>query len=178
MRKLSYLILSLCVACSSVKIKGVTKSEGFAISKYKTFSFYEVGSGGDAIGPNYQGNLKLLKEAIVKQLGTKGVTLTADNPDLLVNIGVVVAEQVQTRETNFSNPADRTAYMGTRNYKWEAQEVEVGRYRQGTVTVDLVDRVQNKLVWQGSADSVVPEKEKNVPGLIEEGMTKLFEKIE
>lgn len=177
MKKLIVLIFSCCVACSSVKLKDVTKAEDFVISKYKTFSFYEVISEGDAIGPNYDANLKLLKEAIVKEMSVKGVTMVADNPELFVNIGIVLAEKVQTRETNFATPGDRTAYMGQRNYQWQSQEVEVGRYREGSVIVHLVDKASNKLVWHGTAESVVPEKQKNVPAVIEEAMNKLFEKM-
>jgi len=176
--KNSYLFfLSIILACSSVNLKGVHKSDGFAISNYKTFNFFEVDVSGDAIGPNHETNLKLIKEAITKQMASKGVTPTTDNPQLLVNIGIVVSEKVQTRETSFTNPADRTAYMGQRNYTWESQEVEVGTYREGTVTLDLVDRATNKLVWQGSVESILPNKEQNIPPLIEEGMQKLFTKI-
>lgn len=171
------MVILLTAACSSINIKGVDKDPAFAISNYKTFSFYEVHSGGDAIGPKYQDNLKLLQGAIGEQLTSRGLTMSADNPDMLVNIGIVVNEKIQTRETSFANPGDRTAYMGQRNYSWKAQEVEVGRYREGTVTVHLVDRAQNKLMWQGSADTIVPEKEKNVPATIKEGMTKLFESL-
>jgi Domain of unknown function (DUF4136) len=178
MKKTLFFIILIVSACSSVKILGVEKADDFSIAKYKTFSFYEVNSGGDAIGPNSQANLKLLKEAIVKEMSAKGITMSADNPDLLVNIGIVVSEKVQTVETNFSNPADRTAYMGTRNYHWEAGEKAVGTYREGTVTVHLVDRVANNLVWQGSADSVLPEKQKNIPALIEEAMKNLFAKLQ
>lgn len=177
MKKIVSILLVVAVACSSAKIKGVEKADDFFISSYKTFSFYEVNSGGDALGPNYQDNLKLLKEAITKEMNAKGVTLSGDNPDLFVNIGVVVSEEVQTRETSFTNPGDRTAYMGQRNYSWTSSEVEVGRYREGTVTVHLVDRAANKLVWKGSAESVLPEKQKNVPVLIEDSMKLLFEKI-
>jgi len=177
MKKIIGFFLFLTVACSSVKIKGVEKTDDFLLTSYKTFSFYEVSSGGDALGPNYQENLKLLKEAIAKEMNARGVMLSGDNPDLLVNIGVVVSEEIQTRETSFTNPADRTAYMGQRNYSWKSSEVEVGRYREGTVTVHLVDRAANKLVWKGSAESVVPEKQKNVPALIEDGMKRLFEKL-
>lgn len=177
MKKLSVLIILIALGCSSVNIKGVDKAASFSISKYKTFSFYEVNTGGDAIGPNHQENLKLIKEAIVKEMGVKGLTLTGDNPDLLVNIGIVVTSEVQTRETSFANPADRQVYMGQRSYSWQSQEVEVGTYRQGTVTVHLVDRAANELVWMGSADSVLPEKQKNIPALITEGMQKLFEKV-
>jgi hypothetical protein len=177
MKKLIIIIFSLCVACSSVNIKGITKADNFSIANYKTFSFFEVMSDGDAIGPNYNSNLKLLKEAIKKEMAAKGVTEVSSNPDLHVNIGIVVAEKVQTRETNLSSPGDRTAYMSQRTYQWESQEVEVGRYREGTVIVHLVDQSKSQLVWQGAADSVVPEKEKNVPAVIEEAMQKLFAKL-
>ncbi len=178
MKKTLFFIIIFITACSSVKIIGVNKTDDFSISRYKAFSFYEVSTSGDAIGPNFQDNLKLIKEAIVKEMSAKGITMVADNPDLLVNIGIVVSEKVQTVETNFSNPLDRTAYMGTRNYHWEAGEKAVGTYREGTVTVHLVDRAASKLVWQGSADSVLPEKQKGVPALIEEAMKNLFAKVQ
>lgn len=171
------LAILLLWACSSVRIQGVDKDDNFALAKYKTFSFYEVSTGGDALGPNQQENLKVIKEAIVRELNARGLSQTGDNPDLLVNIGVVVTEETQTRETSFANPADRTAYVGQRNYSWKSQEVEVGTYREGTVTVHLVDRSVNKLVWKGSAESVLPNKEKNVPPLIDEGMKALFAKV-
>lgn len=177
MKKLMVFIFMLAIGCSSVNIKDVTKADKFSISNYQTFSFFEVVSDGDAIGPNYNSNLKLLKESIANELSAKGLTMVADNPDLLVNIGIVIVEKVQTRETNFATPGDRTAYMGQRTYQWQAQEVEVGRYREGSVIVHLVDRDKNNLVWQGTAESVVPDKQKNVPAVIEEAMKKLFEKI-
>jgi hypothetical protein len=177
MKKLLFSICILSFACSSVRIKDVQQADGFKISKYKTFNFFEVDAGGDALGPNYSSNLELLKKTITRHLEAKGVAHQTDSPDLLVNIGIQVTEEVQTRETNFANPGDRMAYMGQRNYSWQTQTVEVGKYRQGTVSVHLVDHATNKLVWIGSADSVVPNKEKNVPALIEEGMEKLFAKL-
>jgi hypothetical protein len=172
-----FLIL-LTAACSSVKIKGVQKADGFSIANYKTFSFYEVSTEGDAIGPNSQANLKLIKEAIAKEMEQRGVSMVADHPDLHVNIGIVVMHQVQTVETSFTNPSDRTHYMGTRNYSWQSTEKVVGTYRDGSVIVHLVDQATNKLVWQGVAQSVLPEKEKNVPALIQEAIKSLFAKVQ
>jgi len=177
MKRLTLFLLTLSFSCSSIKIQNINTSDAFSLSSYKTFTFYAVEQTGDAYGPNYLSNLHLLKESIAKQMNARGLSLSADNPDLLVNIGIVVTEEIQTRETNFANPGDRTAYMGQRNYSWSAKEVEVGRYREGTVTLHLVERLSNSLVWEGSAESVVPEKEKNVGALIEEAMEKLFEKI-
>lgn len=177
MKKISFFVFLVITGCSSVNIVGVDKAPDFTIANYKTFNFFEVNMGGDALGPDTDSKLKLLKEAISKQLVAKGLRQTTENPDLLINIGVLVDEKTQTRQTDFSNPADRTAYMNQRNYSWHSQEVEVGKYRQGTVTVHLVNRTANKLVWKGSADSVLPSKEKNIPALIDEGMAKLFKEV-
>lgn len=177
MKKLIFLITVLSFGCSGVTIKNVQKADAFALSKYKTFGFFDVDASGDALGANYSTNLELLKKAIIKQFEAKGLSFAGDNPDIKVNIGIVVSSEVQTRETSFTNPADRMAYMGQRNYSWHTSEVVVGTYKQGSVTLDLVERESGKLVWQGTATSVVPEKEKNVPALIEEGMAMLFEKL-
>jgi hypothetical protein len=178
MKKTILFLMLITTACSSVKIKGVQKADDFSITNYKTFSFYEVSTEGDAIGPNSQANLKLLKEAITKELDQKGVKMVADNPDLHVNIGIVVMQQVQTVETSITNPSDRTYYMGNRNYSWQSTEKAVGTYRDGSVIVHLVDQATNKLVWQGVAESVLPEKEKNVPALIQEAIKSLFAKVQ
>ena len=176
MKKLVILICVLAFGCSGITIKNVQQAENFALSKYKTFGFFNVDASGDALGPDYNTNLDLLKKAITKQFAAKGLT-PSDNPDLKVNIGIVVSKEVQTRETSFSNPGDRTAYMGQRNYSWQSQEVVVRTYKQGTVTLDMVDQPTGKLVWQGTATGVVPDKQKNVPTMIEQGMTELFMKL-
>lgn len=178
MKKLIIVVVSILLGCGSgIHIKGVNAAKDFSLTKYKTFNFVNVDVKGDALGPNYQSNLELLKNAIVKQMDLKGLKLDTNDPGLMVNIGVVVSEEIQTRETSFSNPGDRMGYMGQRNYSWQAGEVEVGRYREGTVTLDLVDKASSKLVWQGSAESVLPNKETNVPTLIDTGMEQLFAKI-
>jgi hypothetical protein len=176
MKRLFIFITVFSFACSSVRIKDVQQADGFKLSDYQTFNFFQVDASGDGISPNHAGNLELLKKSITKQLTSKGLS-ASDNPDLMINIGVVVSKEVQTRETSFKNPGDRMAYMGQRNYSWSSTEVVVGEYRQGTVTVHLVDRTTGKMVWQGTADSVLPEKQKNVPALIEDGMTQLFVKL-
>lgn len=180
MKKIIWMLIVLSCACSSVSIKNVKKDDSFSIAKYKTFNFYDVQSSGDAIGENYKANLDLLKGAITKQMQLKGLSLNTSEPALLVNIGIVVWEKIQTRQTSISDPGARSnvSYMGYRSYSWQSETEEISRYREGTVTLDFVDRPSNKLVWQGSAESIIPSKEKNVPSLIEEGMQKLFMKVQ
>lgn len=179
MKRLLWILATISCACSSVSITNVNKADGFSISNYKTFNFYDVQATGDGLSENYKANLDLLKEAITKQMKLKGLSTNTSEPDLLINIGTVISQKVQTRETSISDPGARNSvtYMGYRDYSWKSETVEVSRYREGTVTLDFVERASKKLVWQGSAESIVPEKEKNVPSLIEDGMQRLFMKV-
>jgi hypothetical protein len=171
---LYFLLLSFLCGCSGISITGIEKTADFQLSKYKTFDFYNVDVSGDAVSPNSKQNLEFLKTAISKQLQAKGLTMNTTDPDLLVNIGVVVLEKVQTRETRLG---EYPTYMGTRNYTWERQDIEVGRYREGTVTVHLVEADAKKMVWKGAAEGVVPENPDKVPAMIDQGMEQLFAKV-
>jgi hypothetical protein len=86
----------------------------------------------------------------------------------------VVEEKVQTRETTIR---DAPMYMGQRNYSWQSQEVPVGTYEEGTVTVDLVDRKKNERVWEGVASSVIVKKDEASQKNIADGAEKLFAKV-
>jgi len=170
----SLLFLTLA-ACSGVKVLNTEANDGFALSNYKTFDFYKLEARGDTVTANFETNAELLKQAITKQLQTKGLQQAISNPALLVNIGVVVEEKIQTRETNLR---DAPVYMGTRNYSWKSEEIEVGRYKEGTVTVHLVDPSTKKLMWKGVVEGVLPSKNSNLPPMIDAAMSALFSKIQ
>lgn len=167
----------LIMGCSSVRIKGIDRAADFSLSQYKTFSFFDIGASGDALGPKAQENAKLIMQAVSRQLNSRGLLYQEKGGELLVNIGVSVNEEVQTRETSFANPGDRMGYVGQRSYKWESTEVAVGTYRNGSVAIELVDAKANTLKWRGVAESVLPDKEKNIPALIEEAMAELIGKV-
>lgn len=175
MKTFSYmLMLTAMFGCSGISIIGVDKSDNFTISNYKTFDFFKIDASGDALSDHSKQNLELIKAAITKELQARGVMQSSTDPDLLVNIGVVVLEKVQTRETRLG---EYPTYMGTRNYSWERQDIEVGRYREGTVSVHLVEPETKKMVWKGAAEGVLPTKQANVPKMIDQGMTQLFAKL-
>lgn len=174
MRVLFIMVLFFLGACSPVRILNVYKAEGFALSNYKTFDFFKVDATGE-LSPSYMDRVDMIKAEIARHLVQRGLQQTSSNPDLLLNIGIVVEEKEQTRETTIM---DAPRYIGQRNYHWESEEIVVNRYKQGTVTVDFVDRRSNKLVCQGIASAVVVEKDKAVKKNIVEGVQKLFEEME
>jgi len=168
-------IFMLFLSCSPVKIVNVDKQDEFKLSNYETFNFYNVNVNGDTLDKPYQENIKILTKEITKALEKKGLRWTQDEPDLLINIGIVTEEKIQTRTTNFPNDAPK--YAGQRNYSWKSQEVEVGKYKSGTVTVHLVDRILNKMMWRGVAEGVISNNQARLKKDIGKGVEKLFSKL-
>lgn len=171
-RFIVFIYLIMLAGCSSSKVLKTEKSEGVDFSSYKTFDFYKVEARGDTNSQKYNESIEKLEDAIAIKMQKFGYLLSKTNPDILINVGVVVMEKIQTRQTDLRTDAPR--YIGQRRYSWKSQEVETGRYRQGTVTVEVVDRKQNKLVWQGVIEDIIPQKDAKLERTIKKGVEKLF----
>lgn len=170
---ITLLILAALVSCSSSsKISKAEIAPGVNLSGYKTFDFYSLDASGDTVTEKFEQRTKMLKTAIASELQQKGYRQVSQNPDLLVNIGVTAKEEIQTRQTDFRTDAPR--YMGQRRYTWKSQEVETGRYRTGTIDIHLVDARQNIMVWRKVAESIIPDRDKQLTEKIGSGIKKIF----
>ena len=141
-------------------------------AQYQTFNFLEYDVQILVDVERRPENVDHLKAAIARELEAKGLS-QSDNPDLYVNIGVVVKEEVQTRETDIRE----MQYLGQRNYHWEVQEIPIGTYNEGTVNIDLVDAAKNERVWEGSASAVILKNNTKMQKSIDKGMKKAFKKF-
>ena len=93
-----------------------------------------------------------------------------------VNLTSIVDEKIQTRQTDFrTDGAPR--YMGQRRFSWKSEDVEVGRYKQGTLLLDLVDTKSNMIVWRSGVEGVLPKKEKQLKTEIVAEIDKLIDSI-
>lgn len=135
------------------------------IAAYGTFGFFEP------LATNKAGYSTLLstrlKDASRRELETRGYTYAAVNPDLLVNFNVNVQEKTEIR----SSPSMSAGYgyYGYRSGMYGAwsgypYDVETTNYKQGTLTVDVVDAGRKALVWQGVAEGRVSKKAMENPG--------------
>jgi hypothetical protein len=169
------LFVLLVISCSPATVTSMPEA-GFGLSRYQTFSFLEVDASGDGLGQEYQTQVSYLQEEIARQLELRGLK-QADLSDagLLINLGIVVDEEVQIRKTDIIT--DPPQYIGQRRYTWQSREVEVGRYNVGTVSVHLVDRERNELVWQGTAERIISDKPRKLREQIAKGMQKLVAAI-
>ncbi|WP_317175579.1 DUF4136 domain-containing protein [Pontibacter beigongshangensis] len=146
----------------------------FRLSDYQTFNFYEMEASGNALRA-YGQQMDFIRTEMIRELERRGLRQADENPDLRINLGVVIEEEVQTRETNILT--DPPTYIGQRRYSWKSQEVEVGRYNEGTLSVDLVHNRRNELVWQGVAEAVVPKDPSKLRERITAGVEKLVKRI-
>ncbi|MCP2044669.1 DUF4136 domain-containing protein [Pontibacter sp. HSC-36F09] len=171
------LLISLLSACSPATSIQSEPAPGFTLATYRQFAFMEVDSDVENMGPDYEGHVHFLKQELARQLEQRGLKQapSVDEADLLINLGIVVDRKVQTRETNIITDPPR--YIGQRRYTWKSEEVEVGRYSVGTVSVHLVDPVQNELMWQGTAERIISDKPEKLREQIEKGIEQLVEEM-
>lgn len=160
-------------ACSPVRITNSYSAKNVDFGQYRTFDFTEeTESGASALASE---ETHLVRAEVTRQLEKRGLTRSTSNPDLLVNLEVAVEDKVQTRQTNIIS--DPPNYIGQRRFTWQSKEVPVGKYQEGTVTVNLVDRERNRLIWQGEAEGILPSNPRRLQKTIAEGGDKLFSQL-
>jgi len=129
----------------------------------------------DSAFTNSGSNIFDLKRAVTRQLEARGLQ-KADQPDLWVNIGMVTEQRTQTRQANFQTDG-LPYYIGQRNYRWQAGDIPVGQYQEGTATIDLVDAARKELVWQGTTSAILSRKPIKAAKQIDEGVADVFAKL-
>ena len=157
-------------ACSPVRVVSSEAKEDVDFASYSTFNFMDISLKNDSLDVASIPEIDQLKEAIASQMEALGYT-QSESPDLWVNIGLIVEEKVQTRETNIR---DAPIYIGQRRYHWESEEVVVGEYEQGTVTVDIIDAQANERIWEGVAAGTITDNAARMEARINEAMEILF----
>lgn len=170
------LLGSLFVSCSGPRVLDLATAPDANFGNYKTFAFYEVTAFGDTITEQFNERIAYLKKGIAAQMEQRRFTQVPKNPDLFINIGVAIKLEVQTRETSW--PQDgMMRYMGQRNYKWKSEEVEVGRYRRGAISLHVVDAAKNHMLWTATLRGSLPDDSTKLKTFADKGIQALFSKF-
>jgi hypothetical protein len=160
-------------ACSSEQATTrVDSRPGVDLTRYKTYGFMDETARNDSAFISAGSNIFDLKRAVTRELEARGFQKAAQ-PDLLVNLGLVTEQRTQTRQANFQTDG-LPYYIGQRNYRWQAGDIPVGQYQEGTVTIDLVDAARKELVWQGTTSSILSRKPTRAAKQIDEGVANVF----
>ncbi|RIV21552.1 DUF4136 domain-containing protein [Fibrisoma montanum] len=163
----------LIASCSPYRIVRNQADSNASWSSYQTFAFVDTNRIEATPRDTYQAAMEQIKQAVTAELKRRGYQQTTDNPDLLVNLGAVVKEKTQTRQTTIY---EAPIYVGQRRYSWRSQEVPVGTYQEGTVNLHVVDAQKNALIWDAAVSSVLNRRSVN-PQQIGEAVGKVFEKF-
>ena len=169
----SFLLLAFSCTSSLVTVED-NAYQDFELSNYKSFDFLEIDNTNPE-NPNFEKAIALLMKDVEEEMVKRGLQKSS-NPDLKVNLGLVVEEKVQTRTTSLAT--DPFMYTGQRRYTWQSQEVPVNTYKEGSITLHLVDSKSNQAVWVGSIDRVVPKKDEKKAEAIDFAVTELFNEID
>jgi hypothetical protein len=144
-------LIALMWGCATGPEIRIDMDPGVDMRAYKTFAFF------DQVSTDRPGYTTLvsqrLKQATRPQLEQRGFTYSENDPDLRVNFFVRVVDKQEIR----SSPG----YGAWAGYPYNVETVE---YKQGTLSVDLVDAKRKQLVWQGIAEGQVSEESQKNPG--------------
>ncbi|HKE44591.1 MAG TPA: DUF4136 domain-containing protein [Steroidobacteraceae bacterium] len=155
-------VLGLASCATGPDIR-VDKDPSADMASYKTFGFF------DALATDRAQYSTIitsrLKQATRTQLEAKGYRYEESNPDLKVNFYVKVQEKQEIQST----PAAPVGFYGYRAGYYGAwagypQDIQTYNYREGTLSIDLVDAKKDQLAWQGVANGRISDEMRKNPG--------------
>lgn len=118
-----------------------------------------------------------IKAAARAQMESRGYVFSADQPDLWVNLNAYMQEKtdvstIPTVDYNYYYSYRARSYFAVPYWR---DQTNVRQYTEGTLNVDLVDRVKNRLVWEGIAVGRVSKVKPEERGArIDSAMAEIF----
>ncbi|MEP7313776.1 MAG: DUF4136 domain-containing protein [Pseudomonadota bacterium] len=149
----------LLVACAvQPKVRSQT-APGVSVASFKTYGYFE--KLGTDTGPYASIVSRQLKDATDREMQARGYVVAATNPDLLVNFHVETKEKIEGRSAPRMSIGFGRGWGSWRSgYNWGLgiNDVDISSTTEGTLTIDVVDRARNELVWAGSAVGRLTDK--------------------
>lgn len=156
---LAALALLLLAACSSGPTVRTDADPAADFSRYRSWDFYQpiaMEANGYTSHTSEQ-----VRAAVAREMEARGYVHDTTAPDLKVNFQGLVQDKTDV----YTLP--RTDWQYFYSYRANSyvavpvwyDETQVSRYREGTLTVDLVDARANRLLWTGSAIGRIPAKQ-------------------
>lgn len=168
--------LSMLTACASGPQIRTDADPAVNVTTYRSFGFFEP------LATDQAGYSTLLtarlKDTTRRELEARGYVFDAANPALLVNFHINIREKTEIR----SSPTVGVGYgyYGYRTGMYGAwagypYDIETVNYREGTLTIDVVDASRRALVWQGVAEGRIRRKAvENPAAAIDEVVTQIM----
>jgi hypothetical protein len=178
-KSLALVAIVLLAGCASTPDTYSNSAPGVNFGTIKTYGFLSEISTDKA---NYQSlETNFLKVAVAQQLDKRGLRYDPANPDVLMNFYIHSKEKIKTRQV----PTMDSGYYGYRGgyyddfgYGGTTYETRIDQYTEGTLTIDMVDAKQRKLIWEGTVSGRITKKEvKNLEKLVDDAVNDVFIKF-
>ncbi len=171
-------VAALLAACQSRPEIRTQTAPDFEVGRYQTYGFVEHPST-DTAGYTTL-TTRYLKDSVTRELQARGYT-QSDNPELLVNFRVGSKDKVEGR----TGPSVGVGYG--RGWGWHRGwggwggigigDRDIRTVTEGALSVDLVDKQSNALVWSGTASGTVTREVKDNPqAAIDKAVQQIFAK--
>ena len=154
------ILISACAATPEIR---QDTNPGATFGSYKTFGFFSPLATDKA---GYQTVFTVhLKNAARRVMESKGYVYSESSPDLLLNFYANVQDKQEIQSTPSS-----VGYGGYYGYRggyyggFNSASIETVNYKQGTLTIDLIDAKQKSLAWTSTAEGRVSTEASKNPG--------------
>ena len=159
---MAFVIATTTIACGTTA--HIEKDETINFNRYKTYSW--VGEQEKPLKERNSNHLvdKQIKNAVAKQLEKAGWVETKTRPDVVLDYNILVENAVREQSNPvysrpftryYYNPITRRVvgfYYPSQMMGYENYEIP---YKEGTITLHMIDSRTNKLVWQGWTSDAV-----------------------
>jgi hypothetical protein len=146
--------------------------------RFKTFGF--VAHAGTDTADARSITTTMLQNAATREMQARGY-VPAENPDLVINFHGRLEERVDIQSTPAPSFGPTWGYRGWAGSPWGGwggTEVTTRRYNVGTLVMDVIDREQRQMVFQGTLQTNVSnEMLRNREQSINTLVTDLFSKF-
>lgn len=173
----------LIVGCSTNTLEITTDYKKVDFTQLKTYQWREI----------TQGPIEIKKEVYTKiteeinlNLVAKGYSIAPDvKPDFYIRYGVTALNDIDIEQYN-SYEGYSNVFSWQRGYGLQSTpessgvthaEVDVKRVRKGTLVVDIIDSLSNKIIWRGTAKKQINNNanSKQRDQVIKEAVTLILE---
>ena len=154
---LFFWILTGCSITSGIKISSDYKDINYG--QLSTYAWYEAAELNAKVDPLI---LNHITETIDEELSKKGFK-KSNNPDFLINFSVT-ASQVYDVSSYLTYSGYAPAFTWSRNgygFSKLEKQTQLDLFRKGSLVVDILDPIENILIWRGIAQKRLPDQPYN-----------------
>jgi len=151
-------ILLLLAACATGPRIRTDFDPEADFSRYRSYAFFQPLAMEESGYTSYM--TERIKAGVRREMEARGYVFDEQSPDLRVNFQGIVQEKTDVYSVPRTDFQYFYSYRARRYYGvpvWYDQ-TQVSQYREGTLTIDLVDAARNRLVWTASAIGRVTQK--------------------